>query len=92
MIYDECIKINLLEDYRFTYEELKEVLWENPEELCFKLFYKLTKYKPKEEQISYSMFEKYFRIVESQTKEVHKINDALGSLIEANIQIHSNPL
>ena len=65
LMYDECVKINLLEDYRFTYNELKEVLWENPEELCFKLFYKQTKFKPKNDVIDLESFIKYFKVVES---------------------------
>lgn len=52
-IFNECTLINLLEDYKFTNQELKEVIWENPEELYFKLLYNQMKYKPKDEVVDY---------------------------------------
>lgn len=65
-IFDQCSLINLLEDYRFTYQELKDVLWENPEEQCMKLFYKQIKHEPREQLVQYDVFKQYFRDVESQ--------------------------
>lgn len=78
--------INLLEDYRFSYEELKEVLWEQPEEITFKLFYKQIKHKPRDEIIHFNVFKKYVYNVQLLSKEVSQINNILGNVIQANIQ------
>lgn len=55
-IYGQFTLINLLEDYKFSYIELKEVLWEYPDEFSFKLFYQQIKYKHKEELINFNDF------------------------------------
>ena len=60
--------INLLEDYRFTYNELKDVLWEHPEEASFKLFYQEMKLKQRKDVIDYLTFRKHFKIVETKSK------------------------
>lgn len=82
----------MLEDYRFSYEELKEVLWEQPEELTFKLFYKQIKNKPREEIIEFQVFKKYVYNVQLLSKEVTQINNVLGNMIQANIQANSKEI
>ena len=80
MIYSQFTLINLLEDYKFTYIELKEVLWEYPEEVCFKLFYQQIKSKPKEELIDFDVFQKYVKLVEKMFKESGQYNLELSKI------------
>ena len=84
-VYNEFIMINLLEDYKFTNQELKEVLWQNPEELCFKLIYNQFKYKSKDEVIEYNVFKGYFRIAERLLQEANDDGHCLDSLIKAQL-------
>lgn len=74
-VYRRCVSINLLEDFKFTYEDLIDILDEDESHPVFKQILKKIKNEPKQDQVKFEDFLDLVRTGEKNQKKIQKFNN-----------------